>query len=352
MNDKQKKIVLIKSAFTMAEMLITIGVIGIVAAVIIPAVNQNVQDYIFSKAKENSLMKITEATNQMKSNDVLAGYTTNSSFVDEFEKYMVVVKRCTSSNLAGCFPQKIKDSSGTEIDIATLTTGDKLGSNNIVDNTIALMLKNGTTMLFSLRDIAKVPTDCARIDPFNNTSNTTSCMSFLYDINGFKGPNVMGKDIGSISTPALACSGVRISDGTCFASAVTPTPMSLADCQAAVAAGTLGITTCSFDGDYWAGAVAHCGGISKLPTITQLDRLADQLYNITGCPAAGSCGTALDYTKAAKVGLPSSGSFEIWANYASTNGTDAYGRNYNATSSNRYNSYRNRTIRRVICIGE
>lgn len=340
------------AGFTLAEALIALGVIGVVAAVVIPNLMQNVQDYTFAKAKENSLQKITEATNEMKSNDVLAGYTTNSSFVDAFEKYMVVVKRCNSSNLAGCFPQKFKASDGSEIDVTTLTTGDKLGKNNIVDSTISLMLKNGTTMLFSLRDSAKVPTDCARIDPFNNTSNTTSCMSFLYDINGYGPPNTMGKDIGSISTPALACSGIRISDGTCFASAVTPTPMSLADCNAAVAAGTLGITACSYDGDYWAGAVAHCKGKSNLPSDTQLDRLADQLYNITGCPAAGSCGTALDYTKAVKAGFPSTGSFGVWSNYASANGTDASSRSYNDTSSNRWNTFRNNPSRRVVCIGE
>src|SRR5574344_1474721 len=198
-----------RRAFTLAETLITIGIIGVVAAMVIPVTMQKVQDYVFGKAKENSLLKITEATKEMKSNDVLSGYTSNSNFASKFAEYMMVVKRCDSTKLDDCFVDTFKTADGDSVDTSTLTTGTKLSKKNLADGTIGMRLKNGTTMLFSLRDPAKVGTDCDRIDPFNNTSNTTGCMSMLYDINGRSGPNTLGRDIGTVAVTAFTCSGIK-----------------------------------------------------------------------------------------------------------------------------------------------
>lgn len=347
---KYKKKLSIKG-FTLVEILITIGVIGIIAAVIIPAVVQNVQDYTFAKAKENSLMKITEATKEMKSNDVLSGHTTNASFVDEFEKYMAVLKRCTSTDLDGCFVSTFKTAEGYTVDTSTLTSGSILNSNNISDGVIGLMLKNGTTMLFSLKDETKDPTGCARIDPYNNATDTTGCMSFLYDINGRGGPNIMGKDIGSISVSDLGCGGIKTADGTCFSGAFTPTPMTLAACNAAVAAGTLGITACSAASDYWAGAVSACGGVSKMPSLSQINELANYLYGVSNCGSSVDCGTALNYTKSSSAGLPSLGTFSVFSS-TETSSTTVGIRTFYATYSRRSNTgNRNYAGGKAFCIG-
>lgn len=311
-----------KKAFTLAEALITLGVVGVVAAVVIPTLMNNVQDYTFAKAKENSLAKITEATKEMKSNDVLAGYTTNSDFVDAFSRYMTVIKRCDSSNLTGCFPPKFR--SGTEdISTNTLTTGTKLGANNITGNTIAMMLKNGTSLLFTLRDSTKVSGACDRIDPFNNTSDTNGCMSFLYDINGYGPPNVIGKDIGAINAAVTSCGGAKF-NGVCFGMASIAPPMSNATCTAAVAAGTLGITECPASDDYWAGAVAKCGGVSKLPTKAQAALISDYLLGLSPgtCPSNNnSCSGTFDVSRASALGLPTTGWFIFATSYIYTNGT-------------------------------
>ena len=345
-------------AFTLAEVLITLSVIGVVAAITIPQLMKNMNDYAFGKAKENTLIKITEATNQMKSNDVLSGYTTNASFADEFQKYMKINKRCNSSNLTSCFAAKISTSDGNSVDTTTLTTGTMLSSKNLSDNTVALMLANGTSVLLSLRDSTKVGTDCDRIDPFSNTSNTTSCLSILYDINGMGSPNVLGKDIGSVNVTKLVCAGVKTADGTCFSGAFTPTPMSLADCNLAKG-GPLGITACYFNTDYWAGAVAHCGGVSNMPTEAQLASLANKLYGLTTCSASsamgdatGCTGTVLNYSEAAKAGLPSSGAFVLWSPVESSD-TSAFFRRFNVASSNRYDGNRNDNSGvRAICLGD
>lgn len=344
-------------AFTLAEVLITITIVGVVAAITIPSLVKNVQDYAFAKAKENSLLKITEATKEMKSNDVLSGYSSNSDFVDEFQKYMTVVKRCDSTSLDGCFVDKFKTVDGDNVDTSTLTTGKKLGKNNLSDNTIGLMLKNGTTMLLSLKDATKDPAGCARINPYDNTSGTTGCMSFLYDINGRGGPNTLGRDIGTIAVTAFTCTGYKTADGTCFSNAFVPTPLTYAQCMAQKA--SFGISTCyssldSLGGDKWAGAAVACNGSTNLATGDQLAKLANELLGVTGCiPNAysASCTGNLNYTVAAKIGLPSSGTFQVWSVqndsssvfYRSLGLSNNYGGSVSRTST---------TTRWAICMGQ
>jgi len=306
-----------KCAFTLAEVLITLSIIGVVAALTIPQLVKNMNDYAFGKSRDITLAKITEATNQMKSNDVLSGYATNDAFISEFQKYMKVTKKCDSSTLNDCFPAKFK--SGTEdIDTNTLTTGTKLGTNNITGNTVGLMLANGTSILFTLRDSTKVAGACDRIDPTDNQSSTTGCLSFLYDINGFGSPNVIGKDIGAVNAAVTACSGAKVG-GTCFSLATrVSTPMTIAECTAA--AGSLGITECPYNTDYWARAVSFCGGVNKLPTPAQAGAIADYLVGLTTCGTSDCTGT-FNPSNAATLGLPTSGSFSIPTSHLMTNGS-------------------------------
>ena len=275
-----------RSAFTLAEVLITLSIIGVVAAITIPQLVKNMNDYAFGKSRDVTLLKITEATNQMKSNDVLSGYTTNASFADEFQKYMKINKRCDSSTLVGCFPAKFKTASGQDIDTTTLTTGTQLGDNNISGNTIALMLANGTSVLFTLRDSTKVSGACDRIDPTDNQTNTTGCMSFLYDINGLGSPNVMGKDIGTVNVTLSTCDGVKVG--------------SL--CVAASDTAYSAINTCSdttYDNNLasnpycaanaWAGAKKSCANMGmRLPTIAELGTINTQRALISGLDLTGA----------------------------------------------------------------
>ena len=54
--------------------------------------------------------------------------------------------------------------------------------------------------------------------------------------------------------------------------------MTKAECEQAVSEGTLGITACNYDSDYWAGAVRACGGVQNMPTQAQLIALAEYIY--------------------------------------------------------------------------
>ena len=69
-----------REAFTLSEILITLVVIGVVAAVIIPIMVQEVNQRVFSERQANIVYKITQATNLMRANGELNKFENTDAF--------------------------------------------------------------------------------------------------------------------------------------------------------------------------------------------------------------------------------------------------------------------------------
>lgn len=245
-----------KTAFTLAEVLITLGIIGVVAAIIIPTIMANITQNVFSSAQDLALKKIRAATDQMRADDVLSGYTDNDSFADVFQKYIKTVKRCDSSHLQDCFSSTFLTPEGDNINVSSLTTGDQIGQSGNSNPTVGIGLINDTSMILAFKP------SCDRIEPSNNTIDTTSCLAIVYDTNGSGKPNQIGKDISLLNATVSSCSGTKIS-GLCVSpSDITYSPYGIVDFG-------------SWNGpDYWAGAKKACGDMGmRLPTPTELDSM-------------------------------------------------------------------------------
>ncbi len=102
---------------------------------------------------------------------------------------------------------------------------------------------------------------------------------------------------------------VKLADGACINKILSPdkdyAPINKTECEQAVLDGKLGIKSCKYDKDYWAGAVKACGGIDKMLTMQQLGELAAYLYNYSGTikarkDVADDAGYKLDLEKAEK----------------------------------------------------
>ena len=229
--------------------MITLLVIGVVAALTIPALMKDTDQKGYEQSKNVSLLRLQEATNQMKTNDELSGFATSTAFANEFSKYIKVARRCTSANITTCFVPKFKLVDNTEIDTTTLTTGVALGHSTYTSNNVGIGLANGTNMILAF-DPA-----CARIDTYNSTIDTTSCLAVIYDINGAGKPNQVGKDIALLNVALSTCSGITINGLCVSASATTFAP----------------INEAPFADNYWAGARNACIAQGmKLPTMAEL----------------------------------------------------------------------------------
>ena len=93
-------------AFTLAEVLITLGIIGVVAAITLPAFMENVNSRVKAKRMENIHQKLSKVTDKMASLDVLQGHASTHDFVYEMKKHMNIAKICENDNIAGCWPKQ------------------------------------------------------------------------------------------------------------------------------------------------------------------------------------------------------------------------------------------------------
>ncbi len=271
-----------KKAFTLAEVLITLAIIGIVAALTIPTLVQNYQERAWNTASQVFQRKLGEALRVMNVQGTLAGYTTTEAFVDELSKHIKITRICDNDDITTCFSDTVTWGD-EEVDMSKVKKAKNFGQNDWDTNTVAVQFANGVNGV-----IAYNP-DC-RQNQFSNDVITvgengisTDCLAILYDVDGFKNPNTEGKDLKNLNVTSLGGSNcaIELSDGTCFTAPFYPTAMSLSDCEAQK--GELGISECHYDagddGDYWAGAVKACHDMgSSLPSQEQLEQLARDLY--------------------------------------------------------------------------
>ena len=195
-----------KKGFTLAEVLITIAILGIVAVLTIPPLIKDHQKKVWSESSSVFEKRMKVALGIMNTKDKLAGLNSTQEFVEELSKTMKITKTCDSEHLNKCFKDKFKWN-GTEIELDLMKTAKNLGRERTTENgktnwsddtdIIGLHLNNGTIALVAYN------TDCAT-DSYNNDEGVFNCIAMVYDTNGYSNPNETSKDIRAINTGNLA----------------------------------------------------------------------------------------------------------------------------------------------------
>ena len=296
-----------KKAFTLSEVLITITVIGVIAAITIPVITPMVQERVDSYRHSNVVHKITQATDTMKSLGMLGKFNSTDEFVDVLVKYLKISKRCDSEHLADCWPtEKVTGSDGEEYYVRDVKTRGDLGFVNDRDNpNVGIVLTDGAAiiMTYSADNEGLDPTDAtiasAKELPVGTgtkeflefTTNSTAGLAFVVDVNGAKRPNIetINKrmhDIRNLNGATFSgCSGIKIS-GICY----TPIDSySALDCsRTGGKTGTLNSpqneaycgSESSFVKDTWAGAQKACKDIgAELPDLEKLHSICKSIKN-------------------------------------------------------------------------
>jgi len=160
-------------AFTLAEVLITLGIIGVVAAITMPTLITNVQEKINITALRTFYSTLTNATEI-----IIAEYgepsnwglrdNDRTSSKDTFEKYIEVmrVQKVCEENDSSCFPFPIYSYKNNNA-VITSSQYENWALRSFI-------MKNGTTVFIDV----------------NN-----DCYSLFADVNGFKKPNKLGFDV-------------------------------------------------------------------------------------------------------------------------------------------------------------
>lgn len=179
-----------RAGFTLAEVLITLGIIGVVAALTIPTLINNYQktQYVTqlkkSYAQFNQVLKQMAADNGCIGNLKCTGFfdsgTDNDSLGDEIVKYIKVVKNCRSET--GCVANNV--SSAYDGSDARADWDDGGGYSFISADGTSYTIYNASN-------------DCGTGSTRNVTNDLAQyCGDLVIDVNGpTKGPNNEGRDI-------------------------------------------------------------------------------------------------------------------------------------------------------------
>ena len=295
------------TAFTLAEVLITLGIIGVVAAMTIPTLVADYQERSFNTAASVFERRLGEALKVMNTQQTLAGHTSTESFVNELKKHIKVTKTCANDKLMDCFESEVFWGSGEAtpeaVDMNTVKTSKNFGQKDWQEsNIIGVQFADGVSALVAYNKDAKQ-------DPYSNqivnisggsdgkkgsVSLGTTALAILYDTNGYKTPNKSAKDLRSINVTKLGKGCFAEANGVCIAmKPQVATPHFWNACQSDGTStdpedqkymSDYGIRCCSWsdcqtNGDYWAGAAKLCGGKNNMANDADLVKIESYIYD-------------------------------------------------------------------------
>ena len=183
-----------KKAFTLAEVLITLGIIGVVAAMTIPTLMKNYQTQVLKSQLKKNMSAVSNALQRaaIDNGGSLAGYSTitwNTDTISEdlinfIKPYFAYTKICYISQLnASCRPVNTDYTTYTGGSISAIAGG-------VQPINEPLMVLNDGTILYFFTYYLFNPT-CTST---GITSTKDGCGSVIIDVNGAKGPNQTGVD--------------------------------------------------------------------------------------------------------------------------------------------------------------
>ena len=209
-----------KFAFTLAEVLIVITIIGVVAAMTLPTLLDVNQEKVWNTSAEVFETKMYQALKMMNIKGELARLDSTEDFVANLQKNMKIAKTCDNEHLDECFTKKISLMQGKKATKPknlsgdggyNLTGSENLGHADWETNVMGLQFTNGITAL-----LAYNASDCAPTT--NSQDNLTSCIAMIYDVNANGDPNTVKQDIRTMNAPVLGtnCADSVEIDGTSY----------------------------------------------------------------------------------------------------------------------------------------
>lgn len=296
-----------KKGFTLAEILITLAIIGVVAALTIPTLILENQQKGWNTASTLFERKMEEALKIMNTQQILSGYSSTEDFVTELSNHLKIIKTCKNDELTSCFEEKVYwGDENEEIEISSLSTASNFGQNDWNTNLIGIQLANGTSGIIAYNPNCKQ-------DPYNNKANVNGCIAILYDTSGNSKPNTQNKDLRSINVAQLgnkfACS-FKVGN-TCWSPTIAFQPLTNAQCREVAPP-----ESCNYsENDYWAGAYKACKDIGgRLPSESELWALGREIYGETIDENIPSVNRAWDKEKLESYGFNTArGEIALWS---------------------------------------
>ena len=176
-----------KKGFTLSEVLITLGIVGIVSVLTIPAIMKNYKDKVYMTQLKKIYGQLSEATQSMMNDEQAESfYETTGGVIQScsdinsgtcekgegyfFNKYLKIVQNNCGQN-SKCIGNNYTNAAG---DALPAPTGQ-----------YCVQTANGATI-------------CSSFNPRVGGIDNNPCLSLIVDVNGPSAPNTTGKDVFAI----------------------------------------------------------------------------------------------------------------------------------------------------------
>lgn len=206
------------AAFTMAEILLSLTIIGVVAAITLPSLTGNINERTWATQKKALYARMSQAIPLL---DSMNTYTDAESFIAGALNTVTKINNvCSQANIEDCginkeslgpladgTPISFPDTWSAlgidkqfEYDSAAAASNTSLAANVNLAQVAAFETGNGESIVLyynpdCVPDQEQAPnsieTETNAIDMFDHV-----CINMIYDLNNNKGPNTVGKDIG------------------------------------------------------------------------------------------------------------------------------------------------------------
>ena len=210
--------------FTMAEILLSLTIIGVVAAITLPSLTGNINERTWNTQRKALYARFSQALALMPALNGYGTFTedesgniTEDTVAETFvtaglSKVLKINNICDSEHLSDCgivstfttligtqsvMPTKISEMNSQFVDV--YDHGNYTLQNpqsNIDTKAAAFETANGESVVVFYNPACLLD---ANITTSWHYSQPLMCANFIYDLNGLKGPNTVGKDIGFIT---------------------------------------------------------------------------------------------------------------------------------------------------------
>ena len=225
-------------AFTMAEILLSLTIIGVVAAITLPSLTGNINERTWDTQRKALYARMSQAIALMGSINGYGQYagtwsddtvdvtvdTAAQTFVtDGLKKVLKLNNICDTEHYSDCgisstfttmtnekrnFPKKLSELNPMFTSTLTWNMHYRNPQSHIDTKAVAFETANGESIVVFYNPYCS-PTSVNSLYKDVDTSTTTytrneyiwkyMCANFVFDLNGKKGPNTVGKDIGTIT---------------------------------------------------------------------------------------------------------------------------------------------------------
>ncbi len=208
--------------FTMAEILLSLTIIGVVAAITLPSLMANINERTWNTQRKALYARMSQAIAMMpqvggygtltedESGSVTADTAAETFLTEGLSKVLKINNICDSEHLVDCgvpasytnlvgsvksWPLKVSEWNSQFVNHSyVFSNGNSYSYSQADTKAAAFETQNGETIALYYN-----PYCTNDIENSMHYAQSKMCANFIYDLNGSKGPNTIGKDIGFIS---------------------------------------------------------------------------------------------------------------------------------------------------------